>query len=59
MALSIIVMGAAGRMGSTIARLVQEADDLVLAAVLERPESEDRHTLDTRDRPSEWQESHT
>lgn len=42
MALSIIVMGAAGRMGSTIARLVQEADDLVLAAVLERPESEDR-----------------
>ena len=42
MALSIIVMGAAGRMGSTIARLVEEADDLVLAAVLERREAEDR-----------------
>ena len=42
MALSIIVMGAAGRMGSTIARLVTEADDLVLAAVLERPEAVDR-----------------
>ena len=42
MALSIIVMGAAGRMGSTIARLVSEADDLSLAAVLERPEMEDR-----------------
>ena len=42
MALSIIVMGAAGRMGSTIARLVEEADDLVLAAVLERPEAADR-----------------
>lgn len=42
MALSIIVMGAAGRMGSTIARLVSEADDLTLAAVLERPEAEDR-----------------
>ena len=42
MALSIIVMGAAGRMGSTIARLAEEADDLVLAAVLERPETLDR-----------------
>ena len=42
MALSIIVMGAAGRMGSTIARLVAEAEDLTLAAVLERPEAEDR-----------------
>ena len=42
MALSIIVMGAAGRMGSTIARLVNEADDLSLAAVLERQEAEDR-----------------
>lgn len=42
MALSIIVMGAAGRMGSTIARLTEEADDLVLAAVLERAESKDR-----------------
>jgi len=38
MALSIIVMGAAGRMGSIIARLVQEADDLELVAVLERQE---------------------
>lgn len=42
MALSIIVMGAAGRMGSTIARLVEEADDLSLAAVLERQEAEGR-----------------
>ena len=42
MALSIIVMGAAGRMGSTIARLVSAAADLTLAAVLERPEAEDR-----------------
>ncbi len=42
MALSIIVMGAAGRMGSTIARLVEEADDLTLAAVLERQEAQDR-----------------
>ncbi len=42
MALSIIVMGAAGRMGVTIARLVEEADDLTLAAVLERPEAEAR-----------------
>ena len=42
MALSIIVMGAAGRMGSTIARLAEEADDLLLAAVLERPETLDR-----------------
>ena len=42
MALSIIVMGAAGRMGSTIARLVEEADDLALAAVLERAEVKDR-----------------
>ena len=42
MALSVIVMGAAGRMGSTIARLVEEADDLVLAAVLERSEAADR-----------------
>ena len=42
MALSIIVMGAAGRMGSTIARLVEDADDLVLAAALERAESVDR-----------------
>ncbi len=41
MPLSIIVMGAAGRMGSTIARLAEEADDLVLAAVLERPENID------------------
>ena len=42
MALSIIVMGAAGRMGSTIARIVEEADDLTLAAVLERQEAQDR-----------------
>ncbi len=37
MSLPVIVMGAAGRMGSTIARLVSEAPDLELAAVLERP----------------------
>ena len=42
MALSIIVMGASGRMGSIIARLVAEADDLVLAAVLERAEAADK-----------------
>ena len=42
MALPIIVMGAAGRMGAILARLVEEADDLVLAAVLERPEAEAR-----------------
>ena len=42
MALSVIVMGAAGRMGAIIARLVEESDDLSLAAVLERPESEAR-----------------
>ena len=42
MALSIIVMGAAGRMGTTISRLVEEASDLTLAAVVERPEAEAR-----------------
>ena len=36
MSVSIIVMGAAGRMGSTVARLVREAGDLRLAAVVER-----------------------
>jgi len=36
MSTSIIVMGAAGRMGSTVARLVGEAGDLALAAVVER-----------------------
>jgi len=39
MAVSIIVTGAAGRMGAILARLVEEADDLTLAAVLERPEA--------------------
>lgn len=34
----IIVMGACGRMGSTIARLTQEDPALTLAAVLERPD---------------------
>lgn len=38
MALPIIVMGAGGRMGSLIARMVQESGDLALAAVLERPD---------------------
>ncbi len=37
MALSIIVTGAKGRMGSTIARLVREDPNLHLAAVVERP----------------------
>ena len=36
MALSIIIMGAAGRMGRTLVRLVSEAEDLSLAAALER-----------------------
>jgi len=36
MSVSIIVMGAAGRMGSTVARLVGEAGDMTLAAVAER-----------------------
>ena len=36
MSTSILVMGAAGRMGSTVARLVGEAGDLTLAAVAER-----------------------
>lgn len=42
MALSIIVTGAAGRMGATISRLVREAEDLVLAAVTDRPELLDK-----------------
>ena len=42
MALPVIIMGAAGRMGAILARLVEEADDLTLAAVLERPEAEAR-----------------
>ena len=42
MALPVIIMGAAGRMGAILARLVEEADDLALAAVLERPEAEAR-----------------
>ena len=37
MSVSIIVMGVAGRMGSTVARLAREAGDLTLAAVAERP----------------------
>lgn len=37
MSVSLIIMGAAGRMGSTIARLADEAPDLTVAAVLERP----------------------
>ena len=39
MTVSIIVTGAAGRMGAILARLVEEADDLKLSAVLERPEA--------------------
>ena len=37
MSLSIIVMGASGRMGTTIANLAKE-QGMTLAAVLERPE---------------------
>lgn len=37
MSVSIIVTGAAGRMGSLIASLVRRADDLALAGLLERP----------------------
>ncbi len=44
MALSIIVMGAAGRMGRTLVRLIREAGDLSLAAALER--SSDLEKLD-------------
>jgi 4-hydroxy-tetrahydrodipicolinate reductase len=35
--ISVIVVGAAGRMGSTLTRMIRESSDLVLAAVLERP----------------------
>ena len=42
MSVSVIVMGAAGRMGATIARLADEAPDLTLVAVLERPGQEGR-----------------
>ena len=35
MATSLIVMGAAGRMGSTLVRLIQHASDLTLSAVVE------------------------
>lgn len=35
MAISIIVMGAAGRMGATLVRLIQQATDLELVAVVE------------------------
>lgn len=36
MAVSVIITGAAGRMGSTLVRLAREAEDVTLAAVLER-----------------------
>ena len=36
MSVTLIVMGAAGRMGATLARLISEAPDLTLGAVLER-----------------------
>jgi 4-hydroxy-tetrahydrodipicolinate reductase len=38
MRIPVIVMGAAGRMGSTLVRLVREAPDLALAGMTERPE---------------------
>ena len=37
MSVSIIVTGAAGRMGSLIASLIRQTDDLELAGLLERP----------------------
>ena len=37
MPIPLLVMGVAGRMGSTVARLAGEAEDLKLVAVLERP----------------------
>ncbi len=40
MAVNIIVTGAAGRMGSTICRMVQDDPNLCLAAVVERPGQE-------------------
>ena len=42
MALSIIIMGAAGRMGKTLVNMVREAEDLHLAAVLEQESCLDR-----------------
>lgn len=36
MSIQVIVMGAAGRMGSTLARLVAEANDMQLAGLVER-----------------------
>ena len=38
MSIPVIVMGAAGRMGSTLSRLVGESQDMVLAGVVEREE---------------------
>ncbi len=38
-AMRLVILGAAGRMGRTLVRLVQEAPDLTLAAALERPGS--------------------
>lgn len=37
MSVSVVVMGANGRMGATIARMAQESDKYELAAVVERP----------------------
>lgn len=37
----VVIIGAKGRMGSTLVRLTQESDDLKLAAVLERSGCED------------------
>lgn len=44
MSVSLIVMGAAGRMGSAIARLAVESEDLTLAALVERPEHQEKVT---------------
>ena len=38
MGIPVIIMGAMGRMGATLVRMVREADDLELAAVVEQPE---------------------
>ena len=41
MSIAVIIMGAAGRMGATLVRLVSEQPDMTLAGVVERPESLD------------------
>ncbi len=49
MGLSIIVTGAAGRMGATLTRLVREAEDLELAGITDRPELLDKLKVQEKD----------